>query len=265
MDYHEQNKKAWEEAFENRHPGWGSDVLSKILERRLHFFEKDMARFIRSHDLAGKNVGHFCCNNGRELLSLVSSQGATYGCGFDIAENQIRFAKKIAEETGVNCEFLATNILDIDKKYYNKFDMIIITIGSLCWFKDLNKFFSITYSCLKTNGTVLINEQHPIANTLGLPGDDNYDASHPAELKNSYFYKEWINNDGMYYLTKKKYDSETFIDYTHSMGKIINAIISNGMTIKSFTEYDYDLSGSFSELNNRGIPLSYVVEAQKRG
>ena len=50
----------------------------------------------QSHDC--KTIGQFCCNNGRELLSLVKCGRAKKGIGFDIAENQVAFANEKAKE-----------------------------------------------------------------------------------------------------------------------------------------------------------------------
>ena len=89
--YIEGNKAAWEEAFANRDASWGADITERIQKEDYPFFEKEMADILRSIDMEGKTVGQFCCNNGRELLSLVKCGKAAKGIGFDIAENQVAF------------------------------------------------------------------------------------------------------------------------------------------------------------------------------
>ena len=262
MDYIAGNKEAWEEAFENRDGAWGSDIVERIKNERLPFFEKDMAAVLEKRRLEGKTIGQFCSNNGRELLSLMQS-GAQEGIGFDIAENQVKFANKTAKILGHNCRFIAANILDIGKEYYDRFDLIIITIGALCWFKDLGAFFDKVYRCLKKGGCVIINEQHPLTNMFAVSGEDNYKKELPADLVNSYFHKEWKDNDGMYYMTKKSYKSKTFTDYTHPFAEIVGAICGSGLNISSLREFEYDISGMFGGLDHRGIPLSYILEAKK--
>ena len=164
---------------------------------------------------------------------------------------------------GFNCEFISTNILEIRSEYEKRFDLIIITIGALCWFKDLNKFFKIVNKCLKENGVVIINDQHPVANMFGAPGEGNYNANEPSSLVNSYFEKEWIENDGIFYITKKSYQSKSFISYSHSISEIVRAICKNSMFIYNMQEFDYDISSMFEHLNDKGIPLSYIMEAKK--
>jgi ubiquinone/menaquinone biosynthesis C-methylase UbiE len=222
-----------------------------------------MANVLRNYSFEDKAIAQFCCNNGRELLSLAYNQKAKECIGFDIAENQVKFANEKAIELGLDCEFIAVNIIDIDSKYNNLFDYAIITIGALCWFKDLNAFFGVVSGCLRKNGVLIINEQHPVCNMFGFPGDDNYDERCPVKPVNSYLKKEWINTDGMYYMTKKEYTSKEFIDYSHPLSEIVNALIKKMISIKSFDEYDYDILDSFEHLDGLGIPLSYIFVAEK--
>ena len=41
-----------------------------------------------------------------------------------------------------------------------QFDLVIITIGALCWFRDLNRFFAVVAKCMKPGAAIVINEQH---------------------------------------------------------------------------------------------------------
>ena len=87
--YIEGNKAAWEEAFDKRDASWGADITERIKKEDYPFFEKEMVDILRNLHTEGKTIGQFCCNNGRELLSLVKSGKAAQGTGFDIAENQV--------------------------------------------------------------------------------------------------------------------------------------------------------------------------------
>jgi SAM-dependent methyltransferase len=263
MEYTQQNKKAWEEAFENRRAGWGSDIVERIRSKNFAFFNNDMAGVLDRYSFAGKNIGQFCCNNGRELLSLAHSGKAGACTGFDIAENQVAFARERAAELGLDCRFVATDILDIGDEYREAFDFALITIGALCWFRDLDRFFGVVGRCMKEGAMLFINEQHPVCGMLSLPGEDNYNAEHPTELVNSYFEKEWRDNSGASYLTGKERISEMFISYSHPFGEIFSALLKNGLAIREFREFDYDISDSFGQLDHKGIPLSYILVAEK--
>jgi uncharacterized protein YhfF len=88
MDYIKCNKEAWEEAYEHRKEGWGDNIVDYIRNKEYPFLEKVLVDELKKYDLKDKNIAQFCCNNGRELLSLMKS-GAKSGTGFDIAANKI--------------------------------------------------------------------------------------------------------------------------------------------------------------------------------
>lgn len=257
------NKAAWEEAFELRAATWGTDIVERIRGGEYAFFTPPAADALRKLPLEGKTIGQFCCNNGRELLSLVKSAKAARGVGFDIAENMVRFATEKATELQLPCEFVATNILEIDDRYTDCFDMLLITLGALCWFKDLRAFFAVVGRCLKKGGLLLIDEQHPLCNMLALEDEAEYDAEHPLNCAFSYFDHEWVGNGGMYYIVGKHYASKTFTDYTHPISDIVGALCANGMVVTDMQEFDIDNSGGFSELSGKGFPLSLLIQGRK--
>ena len=261
--YIEGNKEAWEEAFDNRDASWGADITERIQNEDYPFFEKEMADILREMDTEGMSVGQFCCNNGRELLSLVKCGRAAKGTGFDIAENQVAFANEKAKELNLPCTFEAVNIYDIDGQNKEQFDLVIITIGALCWFEDLNRFFAVVAKCMKPGAAIVINEQHPCTNMLAAEGEEEFDPAHRYECRYSYFEHEWTGNDGMYYMTQKSYHSKTFTDFTHPMSEIISGMCNNGMVVTGLQEFDYDISSAFASMDHGGFPLSMIMQGKK--
>lgn len=158
-------------------------------------------------DFCGKTISQFCCNNGRELLSLMRL-GAKEGIGFDIAENIIAQASGTAKKAGIdNCRFLSCNILDIPKQYDGCFDFILFTIGAITWFEDLNKLFQKVSGCLKPGGALFIHDFHPMMNMLPMPGEPGFDGQRLNQTAYSYFRKEpWIENEGMAFVKLNEYD-----------------------------------------------------------
>lgn len=261
--YIEGNKAAWEEAFDNRASSWGADITERVRNEDYPFFYEEMKNVLKKLDTKGKAIGHFCCNNGRELLSLVKSGEAAKGIGFDIAENQVAFADEKAQELNLPCSFEAVNIYDIDDRYKEHFDLVIITIGALCWFNDLDRFFAVASKCMKPGAVIVINEQHPLTNMLAKEGEEQYDPEHKTECCYSYFDHEWTGNEGMYYITQKTYHSKTFTDFTHPMSEIITGMCSNGMVVTGLQEFDYDIGGGFEAVDHCGYPLSMILQGKK--
>jgi len=265
MDYIQTNKAAWEEAFDCRKPNWGEDNHIRLRSEPYAFFDTDMKDLVAGMDVKGKHIAQFCCNNGRELLSFLLNGGAASGTGFDIAENILNQARQTALKAGItNCEFVSGNILEIPESYNNAFDVIFFTIGALCWIQDINLLFEKVGKCLKKSGTLIINDGHPVASMLALPGEDGYDPNHKNQLVFSYFRKEpWIGNSGMGYMSVE-YESKTFTDFSHPLSEIINALSAHGIQIVTFNEYDYEIGNVGTDVfNGKGIPLSYILVAQK--
>lgn len=262
MSYIDGNKAAWEEAFENRKPSWGEENHIRLKREKLAFFNADMKRELEKIDFSGKTVAQFCCNNGRELLSM-SGLGINAGIGFDIAENILEQARDTATKAGIdNCSFVACNILDIPESYHNRFDLIFFTIGAITWFEDLNMLFDKVAKCLKSNGLVMVNDFHPLLNMLPIPGDDCFDPENLNRFAYSYFRKEpWIENNGQGYMTKE-YTSKTFTSFSHTMSGIINALSGNGIKTIKLNEYDYDI-GMTDVYDSKGFPLSFILIAEK--
>lgn len=262
MSYIESNKEAWEEAFEHRHPNWGEENHIKLLNEALPFFDEKAAEELHEINFAGKDIAQFCCNNGRELLSLIKN-GANSGIGFDIAENILSQAKLTAEKAGIkNCKFVAGNILDIPEEYHNSFDLVMFTIGAITWFENLEPLFRKAADCLRPGGIMYIQDFHPVMNMLALPGSPEYDEQKIYGVAYSYFRKEpWVENEGMGYMSET-YDSKTFISFSHTMAGIINAACKAGLRITGLKEYDYDVG--LSEIyDGKGYPLSFILTAEK--
>lgn len=262
-NYIKGNKEAWEEAFEKRDPSWGRDIVERITDKDYAFFYGDAVKVLEKYDFRGKSIGQFCCNNGRELLSLVKTTGAKEGIGFDIASNMVRFANEKASELKLPCKFVETNILDIGDEYAGHFDAVIITIGATCWFKDLNDYFKVVSRCMKAGGVIIIHEQHPFTNMLAQDCDEGYIEKYPFNCVFSYFEHVWISNSGMNYIVGKPYESKTFTDYTHPISEFIGSMCSNGIVVTGMREFQYDISGAIPELDNKGFPLSMIIEGRK--
>lgn len=262
MNYIQGNKQAWEEAFEHKHANWGDDNYKRLLNEEFPFFLPDMVNELETFDFTDKDVAHFCCNNGRELLSLVKS-GVKSGVGFDIAENIIGQAMDTAAKAGIrNCKFVSCNILDIPAEYHRAFDFIMFTIGALTWFEDLKLLFQKVSDCLRPNGILYIHECHPFMNMLPTPDEDAFDKNNLDRICYPYFNHEpWIENEGMGYMSEQ-YASKTFTSFAHTLSSIVNAISKAGMRVFKLNEYDYDI-GLTDVYDGKEYPLSYLLLAEK--
>ena len=262
MNYYKTNKEAWNEAFIIQQKSYVNNPIDKKVNNLFEFFNQDTIEELKNINLKNKNIAQFCCNNGRELLS-ISKAGIKSGIGFDISENFIKEANLISRLNNINCEFVCTNIIDIGNEYKSKFDLVFSTIGTICWFKNLNDFFNKVNFVLKPDGFFLLNEVHPITNLFAMENESEFDKNNPEKIIYSYFKNdEWINNSGMDYIGNTLYKSKTFISFSHTFSDIINAMINNKIQIVKINEYNYSLH-DFKAIDKNKIPLSMIVIGKK--
>lgn len=261
MDYIRSNKEAWEEAFEHRHAGWCADMAQRVKSETLPYLNPILRDALCSLSLRGRSIAQFCCNNGREILSIMG-QGAASGVGFDIAENMVAFAREAAGQAGIPCAFRACNVLEIGAEYRAAFDLVFFTIGAITWFEDLYALFAVAARCLKPGGRLLINDFHPYVNMLALPGEDEFDPAVPCRAAHSYFRTEpWREQNGAGYMTPHP-NTHTFTSFSHTMGSIVSAVAAAGLRIGSLAEFDRDI-GMTDACDGKGFPLSFLLLAEK--
>ena len=263
MDYITENKAAWEEAFAHRQPHWGEEVAERLQHEHLPFLDPAIVHQVEGLDLKDKVIAQFCCNNGRELLSLMQL-GAAKGVGFDIATNILDQARQQAQAAHItNCDFVAMNILDIPETYHQQFDFIIFTIGAITWFKDLGPLFEKVAACLKPGGQLLLHDFHPFMNMLPLPDEAGFNAQDLHHLAYPYFNQApFIEDEGMSYMSEHYHAQNRFTSFAHPTTAIINHLIATGLRLSQFDEYDYDV-GLSNVYDGCGYPLSFLLMAEK--
>jgi ubiquinone/menaquinone biosynthesis C-methylase UbiE len=258
------NRAAWEEAFENRAPGWGEDA-QRLKDIPFVFLEPEFIPLVEKENLRGRHVAQICCNNGRELMTIVKSTGAQSGTGFDISENILAQARANAEKAGIPCTFVRCNALALPDEYRERFDCAVITAGALTWFEHPAELFIQAANILKPGAALLIQEIHPFEDMLAQPCDAAYNPDNPLVLSWPYFKKEpFVDCDGMYYMTGRTYASKPFTCFMHTMGCTITGLIKNGFTLETFDEYERCLSGNRTGRAASGYPMSYTLTARKR-
>ncbi|GAF72857.1 unnamed protein product [marine sediment metagenome] len=263
-NYSEKNREAWNEAASVHRKNRKVDYMVLFKNKNYSALDTTLSSLLNKISLSGRAVAQLCCNNGRELLSIVNTTGAT-GVGFDISDEFIAEASIIAKSTNLDCRFIRTNIYDLNAEYDNTFDLILFTAGALTWFHDLGKLFKIVKRLLKPEGYLVIYEIHPFTNLLAWKDEPDYELSNPYKIAYKYFRDTpWIDNNGADYIGKTTYKSKTFTSFAHKLSDIITAIVSNEIIVKEFTEYPHDVSAALEGLEkDKIVPLSYTILGQK--
>ena len=263
-EYAERNREAWNEVAPIHRKGRKADLRQEVAQGSFNALNEVERDALGRIGVSGKNVAHLCCNNGRELISILK-MGAASGVGFDISDDFIEEARELAALSGTHCDFVRTNVLDISHDYDDAFDLLIFTVGALCWLNDLQPLFAVVARLLRPGGHLFIHELHPFTDMMAVEGDEGYDAGDQLKIVRSYFKKEpWIDEDGLDYIGGTTYDAKTTISYPHTMSETISAIAASGLVILELREYREDIANSFAHLEKYGkLPLSYSLLARK--
>jgi SAM-dependent methyltransferase len=219
-------------------------------------FEKDVYSKISFKD---KSIFHAPCNNGRELLSLLN-MGARQGLGIDISGENIKVAQKLHKVSGGSAEFIHGDIYDVSNKISEKYDLGLVTVGSLNWMENLKEYFSAIKSNLVGNGELILLEMHPVAYVFPY----TFNKNHEVKLDLPYFSKAPIVSTGsLDYYGNVEYESPKMYEFQHTISDIIKALILLDFTIIDFVEYPIDLAGGHGYLEKKGmVPLSFFLRAK---
>jgi ubiquinone/menaquinone biosynthesis C-methylase UbiE len=111
--------------------------------------------------VSGKAVAHVCCNNGSELIS-IKTMGARECVGFDISSAFLDQARELAELAGRAVEFVEADANVLPAAYFGRFDVVVVTIGTLGWFPSLGSLFASLRKLLRPGGMLFVYEMHPV-------------------------------------------------------------------------------------------------------
>lgn len=260
---YESNRKAWNQAILYHKKNRKFDLVELINKNKI--LDSIELSMLDMFDLSHKSVCQLCCNNGRELISINKIYNTSHCAGFDISDEAIKDAKKLNDIFDTKIDFVRCNVFDIDNSYYNKFDYIYITVGSLNWIENLKNFFEIANKLLKETGVLLIYELYPITKIFPSLNDSNFLKGNGVEIKYDYFDRsidKYFN--GIDYVGKTQYESSEICEYKHTLSDIINSIINNHFKIIKFDEYKEDISSVYEHLEKLNkLPLSYTLIAKK--
>ncbi|HET7658635.1 MAG TPA: class I SAM-dependent methyltransferase [Bacillales bacterium] len=251
--YTESNRMAWNE-IAPKHEELKREAKKQFFEPGFSCLDEIVTEKLAEIGLEGKRVAQVCCNDGVETLSL-KNLGAADATGFDISDGAIEAARQLAEATGIECEFVRTDIYEVPEKYERSFDLIYISAGVLVWMPNLPGFFKIVRRLLKTGGKVLIYEMHPFLKMLD-------EESETIAIKYSYFTEgPQMYDDGITYMGNEDYKASPAYNFDPKLSDIVNAMIKGGLQIAEMQEYPHDLSPMFEHLEEGEIliPMSFML------
>jgi SAM-dependent methyltransferase len=255
----EANRRAWNAVASVHHRTQGEALMSQFAVRGASCLDSVEWEHLQRIGIEGKRVGQLCCNNGREIVSLMN-RGARSAVGFDISEAVLEEAQKLATLAGVTCTFVRSDVYEISDEFSRAFDLVYVSVGALGWMPDLARFFQVAARLLALAGSLFIYEMHPIL--------DMYDprSETPIIPTDSYFRTEpFVETVGLDYVGGSDHEGPPQYWFHHSMASIVNGVVGAGMQIDSLHELAHDVSGLYGAIaeSPHKPPMSYILTARK--
>lgn len=209
---------------------------------------------------------HLQCHFGMDTLSL--SQRGAIVTGLDFSEKAIDAARNLSKELQLPATFICSEVYATPESLNHQFDGVFTSYGTIGWLPNLNAWAATIARCLKPNGVFVMADFHPVIWM--------YDNA-IQHITYSYFNRETIfeTEEGTYAQTDAALQ-HTSISWNHPISDILNALISAGLRIDVFNEYDYSpyacfpnmvetQPGQFQRSEWQGkVPWVYAIKAVKQ-
>lgn len=262
LDYKSTNRTSWNLKTETHYNSKFYD-MEGFLKGNTSLNEIDLEVL---GDLNGKSVLHLQCHFGQDTLSL-ERLGATV-TGVDFSDEAINRANSLAKSLGSNAKFICCDLYDLPKYLSKQFDIVFTSYGTIGWLPDLNKWAHIISSFLKPQGRFVFIEFHPVLWMY----DVNFD-----EIAYSYFNRgPIIETEKGTYADREADVTLDYVMWNHGLGEVFSSLLSNGIEIESFKEYDYSPYNCFKDMvqletkkfgisSLKGkLPMVYALSGRKR-
>jgi SAM-dependent methyltransferase len=220
-------------------------------------------------DVTGKSLLHLQCHFGLDTLSWARL-GARV-TGVDFSEEGIALARSLSEEVGLPADFVCANVYELPHVLSGRFDIVFTSYGVLTWLPDLTRWAQVIAHFLERGGVFYIAEVHPFAMVF-------YDEPDAEDLQVHYPYFHdpvpmRFEAEGSYASAAECTYKVTY-EWSHSLGEIVNVLISAGLQIEFLREFPYACYQMFPFLvqdeegwwrmkdSDDAIPMTFSLKAR---
>ena len=216
--------------------------------------------------ISNKKILHLQCHFGQDTMTFAR-MGAQ-ATGIDFSEKAIEKATEFSKQLNLDTTFICCDIYEAPKYLKDQFDIVFTSYGTIGWLPDLDKWAKVISHFLKPGGKFIMADFHPVVWMY----DNDF-----KEVFYSYFNIEPIIEDesGTYADRYSEIEAKT-ITWNHPISEILNALLTNGIELNSFNEYDYSPYNCFNNTEEfepnkfriktfeNKIPMVYSIKGTKK-
>jgi SAM-dependent methyltransferase len=207
-------------------------------------------------DVRGRRVLQLACSVGDEALTFA--QMGAQVTAVDLAPSHLATGRAKAEALGLVVDFQQHDMMNLPRDITG-FDLVFISWGGVCWAPDIDAWAHVVAQRLNPGGSLVISEHHPLWEVLTVAGDDRLSIS-----------GDYFNPDRAGYADPLKAPEITRLlgvpnlphqSFVWSIGNLISALLTAGLTIRSFREFPHaDMYPGLGTTADH-IPATYLLTA----
>lgn len=219
-------------------------------------------------DLEGRRLLHLQCHFGIDTLALAR-RGAIV-TGLDFSQVAIEEARRLADRCGIpGASFLCADIYEAQPHLPAAgFDVVFTSYGTIGWLPDLEGWARLITHALKPGGNFVMVDFHPVLYLFDFKTLQLAYPYFPHEAPISEDVQGTYADPGAALSLREHY-------WTHPVSEILEALMRQGLAIRSFQEWDYSPYPCFENLQAQGpdvyrfpagpwpLPHLYGIVAQK--
>ncbi len=248
------NQRAWShKAYEAtlRLGGTPEEAAEKLRENP-EYTLRDYLEFLG--DVKGKKVANLLGSSGKKAvaLSLLGAQVTVV----DMTEENRRYALETAHAAGVSLDYIISDVLEWPTgSFMGHFDLVLMELGILHYFVDLNPLAKVIYDILMPGGKLVLHEYHPI-NKKGAPKQNG----EHLVLEGDYFSTEIVERPAPRSMafSQQEVDSFPLSRYRYwQMGEIVSAFSQQRLMVETLVEHPHSefttIPGMFTLVAKKGF------------
>ncbi|WP_069167504.1 class I SAM-dependent methyltransferase [Nocardia altamirensis] len=220
-------------------------------------------------DVRGRSLLELQCHLGANTISLAR-MGAE-ATGMDISDDAIGIARDLAEELGVDAQFVRSDVYDLPLVLDGTFDMVFTGYGTLSFLPDIPRWAEVAAHFVKPGGTLTIVEIHPIVNLFDVVDGE-------LRVARSLFHSRQLHHVMRSSYADRLADEVPVPEHTlhgwrWTIGEVVNALVEAGLVIERLREVPIDARQRLSVMESDGehswripgdpLPLSFACVARK--
>ncbi|MBU4249378.1 MAG: class I SAM-dependent methyltransferase [Propionicimonas sp.] len=247
-DYLEINRANWDSRAPIHVRHYGIEALLADPNALSDVVRFDLPRLGR---LDGLEVLHLQCHIGTDTLSLARL-GAASVTGLDLSPISLAEARKLAATAGTSIDYVESDTYSAVSALGRTFDLVYTGIGAICWLPSIQRWAQTVAALLRPGGRLFIRDGHPVLNTvfaLEVANEHPDRAQQPwitgpgqttVAIELPYYERSeaLVWHDELTYAGKETVASPTTMEWNHSIGEIVTAVLDAGLQLTSLTEHD---------------------------